>query len=374
MYIDKQDNHQLSKDRLQSEVFNYLRFPLIVGVVFIHNFSSTVSVGQLDIGDILNIPIYNCVSTLFSKVIALIAVPLFFLMSGYLFFYKVENFNSSIYLEKLRKRFKSLVIPFLFWNALFLLIFYFLSQIPFAQRFFQGHEYTLEYIITSFWGRLNAEGTMTYPLAYQFWFIRDLIVCVCVSPILYFFVTHVKYVGIILLGIGWFIGLSIPYIGIRGFSTTAIFFFTLGAYCSINKINLITISRQLRFFGYAYIIFAILDLVTKICHFNPLYQKIGILSGIVFVFLLTAHLLENNKIRPVPLLTSASFFIFAIHDPWLLTQIRKLLYLIFRPESDLAFTLLYFLIVLLVIMIALAIYKLLRKITPSFTQLITGGR
>lgn len=366
--------HKMPQDRLMSEVFNYLRFPLIIGVVFIHNYASTVQVGDMELGNMDDMPIFYYISTFFSQVIARIAVPLFFLMSGYLFFYKVETFNNSTYLQKLKKRFKSLLVPFLFWTTFFLIVYYLMAHLPIVSKFFSIPEYTSEYILSSYWAQPNEEGTMTYPLAYQFWFIRDLIVCVIISPILYYIVTKAKYLGIIFIGIAWFVGLSIPYLGIRGFSTAAIFFFTLGAWCSVHKFNLVTISRQLKFFGYGYPIIAIVDLLTKETPINPYIHEIGILSGIILCFLIVSYLLEERKIHPIPLLSSASFFIFAIHDPWLLRQIKKVLYILIKPESDLTFTLLYFIIVSLVVIIALGIYYLLKKIAPSFTAIITGGR
>lgn len=211
-------------------------------------------------------------------------------------------------------------------------------------------------------------------MSYQFWFIRDLIICVLISPLLYYIVTKVKYLGIAFIGIAWFEGLYIPHLGIRGFSTPAIFFFTLGAWLSVHKFNIIILSRQLKFFGYGYPIVAIIDLFTKNLPANPYIHKVGILLGIILCFVITSYLLEQRKIRPIPLLSSASFFIFAIHEPWLLPQIRKLLSIVIHPESDLTFTLLYFLIVLLVALIAVGIYYTLKRATPSFTALITGGR
>lgn len=120
----------MPEDRLMSEVFDYLRFPLIIGVIFIHNASSTILTGGQEFGDVGELPIFYYVSTFFSQVISRIAVPLFFLMSGYLFFYKVETFDNSIYLQKLRKRFKSLFVPFFLWTTFFLLTQYIMSNTP----------------------------------------------------------------------------------------------------------------------------------------------------------------------------------------------------------------------------------------------------
>ena len=71
---------------------------------------------------------------------------------------------------------------------------------------------------------------------------------------------------------------------------------------------------------------------------------------------------------------SASFFVFAIHDPWLLSNIRKLLYVTLHPASDFAMVVVYFFNILLTVTIALALYYCLKKISPKFTAIITGGR
>ncbi|MDR0415132.1 MAG: hypothetical protein LBH84_06930, partial [Prevotellaceae bacterium] len=73
-------------------------------------------------------------------------------------------------------------------------------------------------------------------------------------------------------------------------------------------------------------------------------------------------------------LASASFFVFAIHDPLMLRESKKILYALFNPQSDLLITALYFLIVLAVALMALGLYYLLKRLTPKFTTVITGGR
>ncbi len=102
---------------------NLLRFPLIVGVVFVHAYETTVgfSGGSVSIGLNQNNVISEFIRNLISQEIARIAVPIFFLMSGYLFFagfvWSKEN-----YLDKVKSRIKTLLIPFLFWNIATLLL------------------------------------------------------------------------------------------------------------------------------------------------------------------------------------------------------------------------------------------------------------
>ena len=69
------------KERFQSDVINWLRFPMIVMVVYIHYFESNKT-GQETIGN----EVYNNLMILMSHVISRAAVPTFFLVSGYFFF------------------------------------------------------------------------------------------------------------------------------------------------------------------------------------------------------------------------------------------------------------------------------------------------
>lgn len=223
-------------------------------------------------------------------------------------------------------------------------------------------------------GSYNPISDFAYPIAYQFWFIRDLIVCVIFSPILFLLISKIKVIWICFAGLGWLLGMRIPIIGIYGFSIDSIFFFSLGAYISIYKIDLIALFKDMKLLAFLYPVIAITDLLSMNESYNAYIHNIGILCGIVFIFLLVADLLEKNTIRPVPFLTSASFFIFAIHDPWLLRQLRKLFYRFINPQTDMGMCVSYFMLVLAVVFISLIIYKILINITPKFISVITGSR
>ena len=77
-------------DELQSRVIAFLRFPLIVGVVFIHNYRPSIIVGNEVMGSETHMPTYSFIGQLFSQYIGWISVPLFFFFSGFLFFYNTS--------------------------------------------------------------------------------------------------------------------------------------------------------------------------------------------------------------------------------------------------------------------------------------------
>ena len=100
----------MEKKILQSRVIDVLRFPMIVGVVLWHSFFEGI------MG--LDIPIQDTdISYYFffiSRILASVAVPLFFYFRVSLFFRTA--FSVDVYKKKLKSRIKTLLIPYLFWN------------------------------------------------------------------------------------------------------------------------------------------------------------------------------------------------------------------------------------------------------------------
>ena len=98
-------------DTLLSKTISYLRFPLIVGVVFIHSNMLVVNIQ----GTIIRYdkwPVVAFIMNQFSSVLADVCVPLFFFISGFLFFYN-SDFSKEIYIKKVKKRIKTLFVPYI---------------------------------------------------------------------------------------------------------------------------------------------------------------------------------------------------------------------------------------------------------------------
>lgn len=361
-------------NKLQSKVINSLRFPLIIGVIFIHNYNPTAIVQGIEIGSNGDMPIYYVCSNLFSQLIGRIAVPLFFFISGFLFFLNVD-FRKNAYKTKVYSRIFTLLIPYLFWNIAFLIFHYIASHLPGLSVWFKEATYTLDYFLSALWGQVNDEKNMTFPIAYQFWFIRDLMLVVLMTPLIYYFLKKFKIYGLTFVGLLWFWDFSIPYIGIRGLSTSACFFFMIGAWFSINHKNVIEEFRKVGNWIYLLYIVAAITYLCTINDVNSKYiQSLSVLFGIVCCFKIAEKLVDKSCFKVVPFLSSASFFVFAVHEPWLLSQIKKMLYKLLQPQSDIMLTFLYFGIVALVVVIALISYYVLKRIFPRFTAVITGGR
>lgn len=344
-----------------------LRFPLIVGVVFIHAQGTTMGFSGGEIGVSSINPLANFVINFLSEGVARIAVPLFFLMSGYLFFAGLE-FSKENYVNKLKTRIQTLLIPYLFWNIATLLIFAAAQAIPATQLYFSGKHALIATF--GFFDYLNALAFNRFPISGQFWFIRDLMILVLLTPIIHMMnkVLPALFLGVIF--ICWLMGLwpvQVP-------SVEALLFFSVGAYLASSGKSLFSFDKFGITMVFLYFPLVVLDTLTKNDFFNPYLHKFGIVIGVLTALFLTRLVAGTGNLKSLILqLSSASFFIFAIHYTPLII-LKKILYKIFSPDTTLSILTLYFIAPIIIIMIAILAYRCLAGISPRFARIVTGGR
>jgi surface polysaccharide O-acyltransferase-like enzyme len=292
-----------------------------------------------------------------------------FLLAGYLFFYGSQP-SATWFSRKIIKRGRTLVIPLLFWNLVCLAVTAAAQANPATATYFSGRSVP----ITSFTAMdyLNAVvGVTSHPIAYQFWFVRDLIVLAVLSPVIYLLLTTIPGVFLLLLGIRWFsssAAWTIPFL-----SREAALFFCVGSALAIRRADLSSLDKW-KAIAFAYLPLSILDALAKDTSISYPVHKTAELFGVALVFCATRYLRRSSVWkRRLLALSPASFFLFAAHEP-LLTVIRKLSYALWSPSSASRLVVLYCADPLLVIAVCTAAYFLLVKIMPSFVALITGGR
>lgn len=355
-----------------SQTITFLRFPLIIAVVFIHtNLGGTVIQG-VSLSENMNFTIHDTLFHILTNEIARTAVPLFFFISGFLFFYKTSFFTLGDYIKKLKKRIKSLFIPYIFWNLVVIFL-TFLSQI-FLPSLLSGRKKLLvDYNVIDWLNTFYDYGN-GLPICYQLWFIRDLIIVVILSPIIYYFIKYTKIYGIAILSILWIFNL---WFDVVGFSIESFFFFSLGAWFSINRKDFTKVVSSLRWTStIAYIILIVIDTYLwyyKITNYTYI-QNVGIIIGMITIISWTAFKLKNKKIKPNAFLSASSFFVYAYHGMPIGLLIK--VYIKATTPYINEFTMIagYLLIPIIIVSIGVGIYAILHKYLPSFTALITGGR
>lgn len=348
-----------------STSISLFRFPLMVLVVYIHSRSELISTSLYRNVDY---PIFDMISYLGSSVLASIAVPIYFLISGYLFYNK-KYFKTEDYVRNLRKRVNTLLIPYLLWNFIVELCYLAVQTIlPSIQTSSRKSvvEYSLCDWIADFW-----YGNSGSPICYQFWFLRDLIVCVCLSYAIYYCIRYLKLFYIIALFIAWFSDISI---NVPGVSLVSLFFFSLGGWCRLRCFNIkefiYKIQKQNYIISFILLIINIVSLYknTNVTYFLPFTCLSLTLSAICFVY----NTSQNNILKRfnIKFFIDRTFFVYAGHGI-LLTFIVKLMSKFGGLCTEDGYIIMYLFCPILVICILFGIYRI---IPQKLLNILCGGR
>jgi len=291
---------------------------------------------------------------------------IFFGTSGYLFFFNLR-WNLREFLVKYKTRTRSLLFPYLFWSIWGLLFCFILQSIPIAKAFF-ANELIVNYSLGQI---LNV--VFINPVPYQLWFLRDLIMLVVLSPLIYWIIRCFKLIPLILLFVIWLGFFDFDFVIL---TKDAALFFSFGAYLAITKRNALIIRRRQKY----YLLFTFLwiaALFFKTFYFEheileKVLHKSSVLLGTIAVWSLYDIFNKKGSSQILYYLSSFSFFIYVFHEP-ILTVIKKGLLFIFG-STELIALFIYFLTPIITISICILFGAFLKRYIPCFYQLITGGR
>lgn len=334
-----------------------LRFLLLLGVILIHcNISSQSAGSGADIVDFI------------SSGLCSVCVPFYFLISAFLFFRSMDKFSIAWYRSKIRRRVRSLLLPYLLWNtiglATMLLKIHLSSNSDFTQ--YDNLNLTVTDIIKGFWSLEAIDSSLLpYPYDFVLWFVRDLIVLTFAAPLFYLTARYAGWIcfsGLLILS-AVDTGIHLP--------VTEIFFFYSGTLLAMREVNVATLCRIGKWFAIPALLLALIpetigypDIV------NPYFPYI--LTAIPALCWATCILI--NKFRPIPRnITAAGFFIYAFHGLYVTVASRISISLIY-PDSLLACIGCYIFDFCLILSVATISYILCRRFMPRFTTILSGGR
>ena len=351
-------------DNYTSQKIKITSLLLMIMVVFLHSYN----LDRLQGGQILYFEKdYNWfIQNFIANGLTRIAVPLFFLISGFLFISN-SSFTLQDYKLKVSKRFKTLVIPYLFW-ALFGLLFYFVMQtIPQSQGFFTK-KLIKDY---NFIEWINA--IFNEPIPYQLWFLRDLIVMVILSPAIVFCIKKLKVFFLLVVFFFWFQNLDSIFL-----TSEALLFFSIGIYLKIFKAEFIVFKpkKTLLLLSVWMLILAIKTMATfeeSWYWLNIVLLKVSILIGVVAFWWSYDYFqkqIVNNRI--VLFTIEFSFFIYLTHEPFL-TIIKKVLFAVVARTSE-TNLIVFFVAPVITIVLSIFVGSILKSKLKSIYYFSTGGR
>lgn len=251
----------------------------------------------------------ECFERFFRELITPVAVPLFFILSGVTFF---RNYSRENFRIKIKKRVKTLVIPYLLWNIIWM-FFCIITSYSFISNYFIGRKKFIVSLKNIILAIFHHECNPT------FWYIFCLIVFICLSPIIDFLMKSEKrglYVIIILI-ILRAIGIEIP--KKLFFSSSSIIYYLIG--CYIGKFKYIRFSekfnKQQMIFGFVGIVFSWIGLQLFDCFGveinNYMYTVVEILILVIYCFSLWSAVdIIIPKLKEYNFYKN-SFFVYAMH-------------------------------------------------------------
>lgn len=340
----------------------------IILVVFIHShngevkFASGDSTGSQSWGVLF-------IENFLSKGIAKIAAPLFFAISGFLLYFSYK-FTVRGVVDKFKKRLRGLVIPYLFWSAYGLVLVWILQSLPWSKVFFT-RELVADFSISKLLFTIFLD-----PVPYQLWFVRDLIMLVIFSPLIWYLTKSIRWVWLVILLFLWFADRKTFVF----FSNEALLFFTLGCFLATDKNNTIS-KKNTAFSSYcALILWLLLVLVTTcLVTFSHTFSSIsfdvinnlGILAGIISVWSLYDQF-HYGPIEEYSFLFNSSFFIFVFHEP-LLTILKKGMFF-YMGKTNFSSLIIYVAAPVITIGLSVIVRLAFKKGAPGLYNFATGGR
>ena len=317
----------MNKPPNQYDIIRKLRLPLIALVTYAHSYGGMTE-GYSVLGS--GWDTYEVLKLLVSQTLVKVAMPTFFAISGYLFFANVETLSREVYWQKIRRRVNTLLIPYLVWNLLMAI---------------KLNTYSL----SVFWTPANM------PL----WFLRDLMVVSLLTPII--------YIGVKRLG-GWLLVALLPvYLtGIwaiqPGLNPYALCFFTIGAFLSIKKKDIIDTCMKIE--KPAYILSTMLVIAMLLTYGMSVFPLLMLclrVVGIAAVFCLANRGTRFAQRGLSPLCEDAAYFIYLSHYVLFFGFIDSTFFALFGTSTT-SLSIHYLLCPLLKVAVLIAIYSVWRRL------------
>lgn len=360
---------------LTSKTINWLRMALVILVLFVHvhpdHNPHWMTIDHLS-GQSWGWVAFSVIGTFINK-LGFIAVPLFFAISGYLFFQKLEAWSWPIWKQKVRSRARTLLVPYLIFNAICAISLLAMGlKLPWLGWLWNSVSYCQGW---KNWLGMNMQ--LWYPQDVPLWFVRDLMVMILLSPAIHWLIRKggIVYLGIV--GVLYCLGILCC---TPGFSTNALFFFSLGSFAAIRGIEPVDWSRK--YIRFLLPLFLVLWVVAS-CIVDPgkaqPFENMMFIVGIPVLCCLVAGGLNRSYIREVPILTASGFFVYAVHmvnwGRWsLLGSAGKFGYMVFNLDTPLGATFGYLTEIAYILALGAGAYWLLKRFAPGLQRILTGGR
>lgn len=347
----------------QSRCLTLLKGVAIFLVILIH--SDTRAAMNVEAYSLIDVYLYAI-----TREIAFDAVPLFFFISGYLFFLKEESFAI-----KWKKRLRSIVLPYFIWCIIAFLIPFMIQNVFGLSSLYQGRmklisEFEPLDYLRMFWN-IRDGG----PILSTLWFLKSLMVLVAFTPII---ALLIRYMGVffpILLFLNY-VFFKLSFLNFLYIGSGNLFFFGLGCWLSkkYSGAGLLYLDRmKIPWIACCWLVsFFCVVYFYATGSFDSRIHDLFMIVDCLFMYKIVQFLSRKYELKFLIKLSQASFFIYLFHEPWMGYAV-KLFFKFFRLEGFLAY-IFPWVLCLTTIMCSYVVYLGLKRFVPRLLSVAVGSR
>lgn len=342
-------NNLITQD--MSERINIIKLIFMVMVVFIHSGAVPELPFELEIPTYVAI----CKSVVVDGICA-VAVPGFFFISGYLLFSK-----EFTWLENLKKKARTMLIPYLLINTFWILFFKVMQSIPGIAPMFSAEAYQVNGI-----KGIVAAYVNVIPLYYPFWFLRELMILNVFAKLIKFVIDKIPVIFFVVIILLQFNTVKIPFILYNeSFCMFALSYYIIKYKVSISKLELIPVRVWVVVLG---------GIIGGRIVFqdNAIARLLCIVIGFALIYAIAGMVLRGKSKKLFQWCSQFVFFIFAFHE-FYEAMLKKVVMMVI-PQYGVVQFLEFWIIPSIIISGCIILGFILKKYWLRGYQLICGSR
>lgn len=342
-----------------SSRINLMRIVLISGIVFVHipfDTDSSPFIGTYGLFDWLRVFLRD---SLFR-----VGVPCLSAISGYLLFR--HGTTKLDYGKTVRRKAKTVLLPFLLWNGAFFLFVLVLQSRGIGDGYLPDLSNASPRTLTTMLFAIDGA-----PINLPLYFLRDLFVCILLSPVLAFLISRFPLSTLTVLLLLAAVPVSLGLV----LRNSILFSFSFGIYLSLYRVDLTIIDRYAELIGPAFL--ALAALMATGAYLTgpelPLWLEITrntmVLVGIPGFWALSAIFIRSRLGRGLAGTGGLSFWVFCAHYPLLFC-----LWVLWNRGGSDTYPIFYLFAAAITLMVLPLTNGMARSALPSFYNLLTGSR
>ncbi len=293
-------------------------------------------------------------------------VPMFFSMSGFLYFNSAKSIHNIF--NHMKKRVRTVLIPFiiatLVYPLCFILIELFVGDSQQINKSILNDFRTLS--IWEIFVKVFYDSGNQTPYAFYLWFLRDLIIIFLLSPCLYYWRKLTNYWGLVVVFALYMIFPDYKLLH-------SIFWFLFGSFF-LYKLDRI----PKKYIYLACVLFISIGTYRYLYHTGKnAYLDFIQASFFVPIFwnlydILIPKNFKLNSYRSLRVVTRFTFFIYLYHEPSLQAVIN--VFYAILGDSWFAYTVVLFLCPIIILFAAIIVAHYFKKMLPKLYSIVSGGR